>query len=249
MTSAQEEASVRELLHQASTRWLKNSEVDRVLAFAAGEGHRSIVASAPVKHPHSGLVAVYSKRDNRRFRRDGHVWKKKKDGKTVREDHERLKIDGREALTCCYAHSEVVLSFHRRIYWRLNDSSDLVLVHYLDVNGAAVGQVRSDSPHAVVVPLDDTAAMELPIQRPGKRPAEDTLEGAPCPQRRAPCLGEYNLLDFDPASCCADPDVSDTVSDASEESGTNWLLMEAPENPTSVLAGNYNEESFLMEFS
>ena len=39
-----------------------------------------------------------------------------RDGKTVREDHEKLKIDSVERLTCCYAHSEELPTFHRRIY-------------------------------------------------------------------------------------------------------------------------------------
>ena len=42
-----------------------------------------------------------------------------RDGKTVREDHEKLKIDSIERLTCCYAHSEEMPTFHRRIYWLL----------------------------------------------------------------------------------------------------------------------------------
>jgi len=37
----------------------------------------------------------------------------------VREDHEKLKIDSIERLTCCYAHSEEMPTFHRRIYWLL----------------------------------------------------------------------------------------------------------------------------------
>ena len=42
-----------------------------------------------------------------------------RDGKTVREDHEKLKIDSIERLTCCYAHSAEMPTFHRRIYWLL----------------------------------------------------------------------------------------------------------------------------------
>ena len=37
----------------------------------------------------------------------------------MREDHEKLKIDSIERLTCCYAHSEEMPTFHRRIYWLL----------------------------------------------------------------------------------------------------------------------------------
>ena len=47
------------------------------------------------------------------------TWRACRDGKTVREDHEKLKIDSVERLTCCYAHSEELPTFHRRIYWLL----------------------------------------------------------------------------------------------------------------------------------
>ena len=46
-----------------------------------------------------------------------------RDGKTVREDHEKLKIDSIERLTCCYAHSEEMPTFHRRIYWLLQPAA------------------------------------------------------------------------------------------------------------------------------
>jgi len=49
-----------------------------------------------------------------------------RDGKTLREDHEKLKIDSIERLTCCYAHSEEMPSFHRRIYWLLPTASSAV---------------------------------------------------------------------------------------------------------------------------
>jgi hypothetical protein len=47
------------------------------------------------------------------------TWRACRDGKTVREDHEKLKIDSVERLTCCYAHSAELPTFHRRIYWLL----------------------------------------------------------------------------------------------------------------------------------
>ena len=67
--------------------------------------------------PRSGQLVLYDRAVVKHFRRDAHEWKKKKDGKTVREDHEKLKIESVERLTCCYAHSEQSPSFHRRIYW------------------------------------------------------------------------------------------------------------------------------------
>lgn len=39
-----------------------------------------------------GSLFLYNKRVLRNFRRDGHSWRKKRDGRTVGEGHERLKV-------------------------------------------------------------------------------------------------------------------------------------------------------------
>ena len=45
--------------------------------------------------PKSGSMLLYS-RKKVRYRRDGYCWKKRKDGKTTREDHMKLKVQGME---------------------------------------------------------------------------------------------------------------------------------------------------------
>ena len=67
------------------------------------------------------------------FRKDGHEWQKKKDGKTVRETHEKLKVGNVELLNCYYAHHASDGTFQRRCYWLLNSDEGVVLVHYLKV--------------------------------------------------------------------------------------------------------------------
>ncbi|KAL7222187.1 hypothetical protein ACSBR1_023988 [Camellia fascicularis] len=42
----------------------------------------------------------------RYFGKDGHNWRKKKDGKTVKEAHERLKAGSVDVLHCYCAHGE-----------------------------------------------------------------------------------------------------------------------------------------------
>ncbi|GAU34126.1 hypothetical protein TSUD_66050, partial [Trifolium subterraneum] len=70
----------------------------------------------------------------RYFRKDGHNWRKKKDGKTVREAHEKLKVGSVDVLHCYYAHGEENENFQRRSYWMLEpDMMHIVFVHYLDV--------------------------------------------------------------------------------------------------------------------
>nr|GMD39371.1 calmodulin-binding transcription activator 5-like isoform X1 [Ipomoea batatas] len=45
----------------------------------------------PVNLPKGGTVTLFDRKKLRNFRKDGHNWKKKKDGKTVKEAHEHLK--------------------------------------------------------------------------------------------------------------------------------------------------------------
>ena len=39
-----------------------------------------------------GSVFLFNRKTLRFFRKDGHSWRKKPDGKTVRETHEKLKV-------------------------------------------------------------------------------------------------------------------------------------------------------------
>lgn len=39
-----------------------------------------------------GTIVLFDRKMLRNFRKDGHNWKKKKDGKTVKEAHEHLKV-------------------------------------------------------------------------------------------------------------------------------------------------------------
>ncbi|TYH95199.1 hypothetical protein ES332_A12G089900v1 [Gossypium tomentosum] len=86
--------------------------------------------------PPSGSLFLFDRKVLRYFRKDGHNWRKKKDGKTVKEAHERLKAGSIDVLHCYYAHGEENENFQRRSYWMLEeDLSHIVLVHYRDVKG------------------------------------------------------------------------------------------------------------------
>jgi hypothetical protein len=45
-----------------------------------------------VTQPTAGTLYLFDRSRCRYFRKDGHNWRKKKDGKTVRETHEKLKV-------------------------------------------------------------------------------------------------------------------------------------------------------------
>ncbi|KAJ6853140.1 calmodulin-binding transcription activator 4-like isoform X2 [Iris pallida] len=119
------------LLKEAKIRWLKPAEIQYIL-----QNHEKypIAQSAP-QQPPSGSVFLFNKRVHRNFRKDGHSWRKKKDGKNVGEAHEKLKVGNVDALNCYYAHGDQNPFFQRRIYWMLDPAYvHIVLVHYREVS-------------------------------------------------------------------------------------------------------------------
>jgi hypothetical protein len=129
----QPKTSIEDIVTEAQNRWLKPVEVCEVLNNYQIHGFK-LNPIAPVK-PASGSLFLFDRNVLRYFRKDGHNWRKKKDGRTVREAHERLKIGNVDVLHCYYAHGETNLNFQRRCYWLLDPSMDhIVLVHYREVD-------------------------------------------------------------------------------------------------------------------
>ncbi|XP_022760651.1 calmodulin-binding transcription activator 5 isoform X2 [Durio zibethinus] len=78
-----------------------------------------------------GAIVLFDRKMLRNFRKDGHNWKKKKDGKTVKEAHEHLKVGNEERIHVYYAHGQDNPTFVRRCYWLLDKTLEhIVLVHY-----------------------------------------------------------------------------------------------------------------------
>uniref|UniRef100_A0A1A9V7K1 CG-1 domain-containing protein n=1 Tax=Glossina austeni TaxID=7395 RepID=A0A1A9V7K1_GLOAU len=86
-------------------RWNTNEEIAAILI--SFDKHNEWQSKEVKTRPKSGSLLLYS-RKKVRYRRDGYCWKKRKDGKTTREDHMKLKVQGTE-------------------------NPDIVLVHYLNV--------------------------------------------------------------------------------------------------------------------
>ncbi|KAI5061207.1 hypothetical protein GOP47_0023712 [Adiantum capillus-veneris] len=129
-SSAPAEYNLKQLLLDASTRWLKPAEICEIL-----NNHHQLTLSeaSPVK-PSSGSLFLFDRNKLRYFRKDGHNWRKKRDGRTVREAHEKLKAGNKDAIHCYYAHGEDNPSFQRRSYWLLEGGyENIVLVHYREV--------------------------------------------------------------------------------------------------------------------
>ncbi|KAL3511453.1 hypothetical protein ACH5RR_030854 [Cinchona calisaya] len=125
--------NINDLVREAQSRWLKPAEVLFIL-----ESHENqMITHEPPQKPGSGSLFLFNKRVLRFFRKDGHSWRRKRDGRTVGEAHERLKVGNVEALNCYYAHGEQNSNFQRRSYWMLNPAYEhIVLVHYRDISEA-----------------------------------------------------------------------------------------------------------------
>ncbi|RZB95696.1 Calmodulin-binding transcription activator 2 isoform C [Glycine soja] len=143
-------ADLQQLQLEAQHRWLRPAEICEIL-----RNYRMFqITSEPPNRPPSGSLFLFDRKVLRYFRKDGHNWRKKKDGKTVKEAHEKLKVGSVDVLHCYYAHGEENENFQRRSYWMLElDMMHIVFVHYLDVkvNKTNIGgktysdEVTSDS--------------------------------------------------------------------------------------------------------
>ncbi|XVE83136.1 hypothetical protein DITRI_Ditri16bG0063300 [Diplodiscus trichospermus] len=123
---------IAQILMEAQNRWLRPAEICEIL-----KNYKKFrIAPEPAHMPPSGSLFLFDRKVLRYFRKDGHNWRKKKDGKTVKEAHERLKAGSIDVLHCYYAHGEENENFQRRSYWMLEeDLSHIVLVHYREVKG------------------------------------------------------------------------------------------------------------------
>ncbi|KAF7842979.1 calmodulin-binding transcription activator 2-like isoform X1 [Senna tora] len=125
-------ADLQQLQYEAQHRWLRPAEICEIL-----RNYRMFhITPEPPNRPPSGSLFLFDRKVLRYFRKDGHNWRKKKDGKTVKEAHEKLKVGSVDVLHCYYAHGEENENFQRRSYWMLEpDMMHIVFVHYLEVKG------------------------------------------------------------------------------------------------------------------
>ncbi|XP_039068672.1 calmodulin-binding transcription activator 2-like isoform X1 [Hibiscus syriacus] len=133
---------IEQILVEAQHRWLRPAEICEILR----NYQKFLLSSEPPTRPSGGSLFLFDRKVLRYFRKDGHNWRKKKDGKTVKEAHEKLKVGSIDVLHCYYAHGEENESFQRRSYWMLEqDLMHIVFVHYLEVKGRTIGGIRETS--------------------------------------------------------------------------------------------------------
>lgn len=140
---------VVDVLTKAKLNWLKNTEIVEILGKYQCFGFQ-VSGQAPFRPP-SGSVFLFDRKTLRFFRKDGYRWRKKADGRTIREAHEKLKVENKDVLNCYYAQSEEADGLQRRCYWLLEGDGSIVLVHYL--------AGKQGSKHAVA---DDTTCSTEP---------------------------------------------------------------------------------------
>ncbi|KAJ4968071.1 hypothetical protein NE237_014772 [Protea cynaroides] len=140
-----EDLDVGTIKKEATTRWLRPNEIHAILY-----NHKYFnIHVKPMNLPPSGTIVLFDRKLLRNFRKDGHNWKKKKDGKTVKEAHEHLKVGNEERVHVYYAHGQDNPNFVRRCYWLLDKKQEhIVLVHYremLELQGSPTTPVHSNS--------------------------------------------------------------------------------------------------------
>ncbi|PKI47199.1 hypothetical protein CRG98_032421 [Punica granatum] len=119
-----------QILQEAQCRWLRPAEICEILR----NYQKFSLTPEPPTRPPAGSLFLFDRKALRYFRKDGHRWRKKKDGKTVKEAHEKLKAGSVDVLHCYYAHGEDNECFQRRSYWMLDGQLEhIVLVHYREV--------------------------------------------------------------------------------------------------------------------
>jgi hypothetical protein len=148
------------IMEEAGTRWLRPNEIHAILS-----NHKYFsIHVKPVTLPKSGTIVLFDRKMLRNFRKDGHNWKKKKDGKTVKEAHEHLKVGDEERIHVYYAHGLDNSTFVRRCYWLLDKSLEhIVLVHYREtqeLQGSPGTPVNSNSSSGSSAPLPLTEELD-----------------------------------------------------------------------------------------
>ncbi|XP_024194126.1 calmodulin-binding transcription activator 5 [Rosa chinensis] len=140
-----QDLDVDTIMEEAKGRWLRPNEIHAILY----NYKYFTIHVKPVNLPKSGTIVLFDRKMLRNFRKDGHNWKKKKDGKTVKEAHEHLKVGNEERIHVYYAHGEDSPTFVRRCYWLLDKSLEhIVLVHYREtqeLQGSPATPVNSNS--------------------------------------------------------------------------------------------------------
>ncbi|CAN1806258.1 Calmodulin-binding transcription activator 3 [Linum perenne] len=209
------------ILRESKHRWLRPTEILQILS---NYSRFKLSAEAP-NLPPAGSLFLFDRKALRYFRRDGHSWRKKKDRKTVREAHEKLKVCCSFCYLLAVLMSSIVtthmvrttISFSGDVIGCLMSISfdHIVLVHYREVKE----RHKFSTSH---VPVDQAENLEPSSAAPFSQsasPASAIGKTYTSPQNRA-VWNRRSLAD-----------------DASLLASNNKGFYFPPDNPPSLSAG------------
>eukprot|EP00002_Diphylleia_rotans_P031949 TRINITY_DN6665_c1_g1_i1.p1 TRINITY_DN6665_c1_g1~~TRINITY_DN6665_c1_g1_i1.p1 ORF type:complete len:1464 (+),score=260.27 TRINITY_DN6665_c1_g1_i1:241-4392(+) len=130
---ANAKSKAKKIVNDGARRWLKGPEILDLL-----QNYRTYDISlslSPPSQPESGRLFLFDKFKVKGYRSDGHIWKRKNNGRSIKENHEKLKVHGYYQINCAYNYLEANPCFQRRLYWLIErQTPQIVLVHYFDVS-------------------------------------------------------------------------------------------------------------------
>lgn len=157
-----QQLDLEQILLEAQKRWLRPTEICEILR----NYQKFLITPDPPVTPPAGSLFLFDRKALRYFRKDGHRWRKKKDGKTVKEAHEKLKAGSVDVLHCYYAHGEDNENFQRRSYWMLDEQLEhIVLVHYREIKEGyktSVSRLPNADPASQIGTIQGSSAPCLP---------------------------------------------------------------------------------------
>ncbi|KAF8387689.1 hypothetical protein HHK36_026343 [Tetracentron sinense] len=180
---------------EAQNRWLRPTEICEILR----NYQKFCLTPDPPYRPPGGSLFLFDRKALRYFRKDGHCWRKKKDGKTVREAHEKLKAGSVDVLHCYYAHGEDNENFQRRSYWMLDGQETTVL--RLRISGIVIGTAFLTVIPSLVVLEEELESLRCLFAQLGHSSSLFTF----CPGNRS---GISRLINADPATQTGSPQTS-----------------------------------------
>ncbi|MED6206095.1 hypothetical protein PIB30_023790 [Stylosanthes scabra] len=236
------------IMEEARTRWLRPNEIHAILC----NSKYFTINVKPVNLPTCGTIVLFDRKMLRNFRKDGHNWKKKKDGKTVKEAHEHLKVGNEERIHVYYAHGQDNPGFVRRCYWLLDKSLEhIVLVHYretqeLQASPPAPINSHSSSGSNPTAPWILSEEIDSGIKTANAGEINNNLTVTSHEQR----LHEINTLEWDDLVVANDPNTLTVVNGGSkaphfdqqnQSNLSNVANSEIPsfENVTQQIAGSH----------
>ncbi|GMH29145.1 hypothetical protein Nepgr_030988 [Nepenthes gracilis] len=243
-----EDLDVANIVKEASGRWLRPNEIHAILS-----NYTCFTINVkPVNLPKGGTIVLFDRKMLRNFRKDGHNWKKKKDGKTVKEAHEHLKVGSEERIHVYYAHGQDNPKFVRRCYWLLDKALEhVVLVHYRETQeGSPFTPLNSHSGSE----LSDLSPSQLLLEETGSEDynacytgTEEQLQPDDSVDVRdhAMRLHEINSVDWDELLALNDPTYSSVpagVGTGYFQPSDRYCMANVKDNGSNVSTSNLEAE-------